>query len=117
MSAPDDALLGYEHEVLTMLLAGDHEVLVTLRRQLNVARVALREFTGVGCFTTLRIAASAPRLGARDDFTLGDVHAELVDVEHGAGFVLFVRNGAIDVLEGFVYGDEQWPETPLLVRS
>ncbi len=35
---------------------------------------------------------------------------DLEGVAHGAGFVLFIRDGALACLEGFTY-DEPWPET------
>jgi hypothetical protein len=34
---------------------------------------------------------------------------EMQGLVHGAGFVLFVRDGRIDTLEGFSY-DEPWPQ-------
>jgi hypothetical protein len=40
---------------------------------------------------------------------LGDVTATIEGLEHGAGFVLFVQDGVLDVLEGFSY-DEPWTD-------
>jgi hypothetical protein len=39
---------------------------------------------------------------------LSDVAAEIDGAQHGAGFVLFIEDGMLDVLEGFTY-DEPWP--------
>jgi hypothetical protein len=36
------------------------------------------------------------------------VNATIDGLAHGAGFVLFVRGGRIETLEGFSY-DEPWP--------
>ena len=41
-------------------------------------------------------------------FCLDDVLADVEGLNHGAGFVLYVRNGVMDLLEGYCY-DEPWP--------
>jgi hypothetical protein len=106
---PDD-LTPLEREVMTTLLAPDHPVMEALRRQLEVCRVAEREFTGVGFFSTLVIAARvAAAPVTRERLALGDVAATIDGLEHGAGFVLFVRDGDLEMLEGFSY-DEPWPD-------
>jgi hypothetical protein len=40
----------------------------------------------------------------------GDVIAEVNGLRNGAGFLLYVTDGVLDVLEGYSYG-EQWPST------
>lgn len=95
-----------EHAVIDKLLAGDHPVLATLRRQAEHARVAKRENTGVGFFCDFEVNSDAPTIPR--DFQIGDVHAEMEGLAHGAGFVLFVRGGRLSMLEGFSY-DESWP--------
>ena len=98
-----------ERQVITTLLAHKHPVMDALRRQFDECRVASREFTGHGFFSTLVVAdgvEAAPVTLRQLD--LGDVTATIDGLEHGAGFVLFVRDGVLDVLEGFAY-DEPWP--------
>lgn len=90
-----------------MLLAGDDELLSILRTQLETATVAKREMTGVGFYTTLEISPMAPRAGNLA-FKFGDVDANIRGLKHGAGFLLFVKLGALQMLEGYTY-DEQWP--------
>jgi hypothetical protein len=106
---PND-LTPLEREVMTTLLAPDHPVMRVLRRQLDVCRVAEREFTGVGFFSTLLVpggVAAAPVTGKT--LALGDATARIDGLEHGAGFVLFVRDGVLETLEGFSFG-ERWPD-------
>jgi hypothetical protein len=107
---PDD-LKPLERDVIATVLRPDHPVMSALRRQLERCQVASRRFTGVGFFTTLDVAPEvepAPvRPGTMD---LGDVTATIEGLEHGVGFVLFVKDGVLDVLEGFSY-DEPWPDT------
>lgn len=96
-----------EQGVLEKLLAGDHPMLATLRRQFGQARLAKREYTGVGFYCDFEVESNAPKVAG--DFHIGDVHAELEGLAHGAGFVLFIRGGRLRMLEGFTY-DEPWPE-------
>jgi hypothetical protein len=96
----------FERAVLEKLLAGNHPVLATLRRQYEHARVMQRETTGVGFYCEFEVDGEAPV--EHRDFQIGDVHAEVEGLAHGAGFVLFVRGGRLSMLEGFSY-DEPWP--------
>lgn len=96
-----------EQAVLDRLLSGDHPALVVLRRQAERARVVAREETGVGFFCDFEVEGSAPAL--QGDFDIGDVYGELEGLAHGAGFVLFIRDGRLSMLEGFTY-DEPWPK-------
>jgi hypothetical protein len=98
-----------ESAVLDTMLDTPGEPYETLRRQLSYATVSRRELTGVGFFTEFDLPAAAPVARNLPDMTIGDVGAEMPDLEHGAGFVLFVRAGAAAMLEGYTY-DEKWPE-------
>lgn len=99
-----------ERAVLEMMTAGTHPLLCKLRTQLGALCVASREETGVGFFLYLDIDRTAyPPIEPRD-FTVSDVKAEIQGLAHGAGFVLFVRDGYMTDLEGFAY-DEPWPTT------
>ncbi len=96
-----------ERAVLDKLLSGDHPALVVLRQQATMVRVAGRKQTGVGFFCDFDVDESAPTLPG--DFQIGDVFGELEGLAHGVGFVLFIRNGRLSMLEGFTF-DEPWPE-------
>ena len=104
-----------ERRALEMLLAGDNAELGVLRAQLNAATVASREFTGVGFFTELSVPAELPRVKRRTRLVLSDVYAEVSGLEHEAGFVLFVDNGAIVCLECFIV-DDHWPDDATMRR-
>ena len=97
-----------EHAVLEWLLAGDHPALECLRAQAAVARVAARKMSGVGFFTDFDVPADVRLLASPRDLELGDVDADLEGLVHGASFVLFVRKGRIDFLEGHSRA-EPWP--------
>jgi hypothetical protein len=104
-----ESLNEFEQQVLDKLLAGEHPVLVTLRAQAERAQVRRREYTGVGFFCDFDVPSDARALPTSGDFHLGDVNASLDGLNHGAGFVLFVRNGRLATLEGYTY-EEPWPQ-------
>src|SRR4051812_30492151 len=94
-----------ETAVLDMLLAGDHPVLACLREQRAAATIVSRSFSGVGFFVDFAVPDSAARCGSKPDYTLSDVEATIDGLAHGAGFVIFVRDGRITMLEGFCYDE------------
>ena len=102
-----EGLNALEQAVLDKLLSGDHPVLAALRAQAEKALLVRREYTGVGFFCDFEVPSDAPIL--KGDFHIGDVSGDLQDLAHGAGFVLFIRDGRLDALEGFTY-DEPWPK-------
>src|SRR5580693_5685487 len=99
-----------EKAVLNELLAGEHSVLVTLREQLKVLSVLERTMTGSGFFTRFFLPLPVPSLPLRfEKLRFGDVKAKMPELEYGAGFLLFLEKGYLDMLEGFSY-EEPWPE-------
>jgi hypothetical protein len=105
-----------EKRALEMLLAGADDRLAILRAQLNSATLDRREMSGVGFFTHLSIPPDVPLLvpGPRR-MVIGDVYAEVTGLQHPAGFLLFVDDGALNFLECFIV-DDRWPETATLRR-
>jgi hypothetical protein len=101
-------LNNFERAVLDKLLAGDHPVLVVLRAQAHKARMTSRELTGAGFYCSFDVPPDAPILETKSDFHFGDVDAKIDGLEYGAGFVIFVRGGRLDTLEGYSY-EEPWP--------
>jgi hypothetical protein len=105
-----DRLTPFEQEVITTILRPEHPVMSALRAQLAVCRVADREFTGHGFYTSLVVPSDvAPARVTRDRLHLGEVGATLDGLDNGAGFVLWIEHGVLDCLEGFAY-DQPWPE-------
>ena len=99
-----------ERAVIACLLAPKHPVTDAFRYQADLCRVAAREFTGVGFYTTLEVPSDAAPAAVRSGrMTLGDVTATIDGLERGAGFVLWTEDGVLQVLEAFTY-DEPWPQ-------
>ncbi len=112
----DADLLQIEARILGLLLAGDDPALAVLRRQFACARVARRERTDVGFFAHFYVPAASPRLAGSCEFLMDDVAADLVGTTLAARFVLAVRDGALDFLEGAVFG-ERWPAPAVIRRA
>jgi hypothetical protein len=98
----------FEQAVLDKLLAGNHVVLIALRAQAATARLTSREYTGAGFYCSFDVSLEVPPLSTPTNFELGDVDASIDGLEHGAGFLLSVRNGRMTTLEGYSY-EEPWP--------
>jgi hypothetical protein len=105
-----NALNDLEAAVLDKLLAGDNPALALLREQRRRLCVKKREYSGVGFFTEFELPPVAPRLPISTPIRFGDVLADIDGMEHGAGFVLFIDNGLLTMLEGYSNANENWPE-------
>lgn len=103
-------LTDFEQDVMGILLAGDDPVLSILREQARTLTVSERKMTGAGFYTDFFIAPTAPRCAEKESFEIGDIMAQIDGVEHGAGFLLFIRDGVLSLLEGYTY-DEPWPNS------
>ncbi len=103
-----DTLTPLEQAVLEKILSGESARYHVLRYQIPASRVRERKMTGVGFFTRFSIPDDIPKLPDEATFQIGGVGANINDLEHGAGFVLFVEDGQIETLEGYTY-DEPWP--------
>jgi hypothetical protein len=103
-----------EKRALEMLLAGEDDRLAVLRSQLKGVSVARRELSGAGFFTHLSVPAHLPRVPSKQ-LVIGDLYSEVAGLQHPAGFLLFVTDGTLDLLECFTV-DDQLPETATLYR-
>ena len=75
-----------------------------LTAQINQCRVTLREYSGCGFFTTLVVPVDCPLIVAEERF-FGGSDVEAPELSHGAGSILFTKNGRLDFLEVFAYVD------------
>ena len=97
-----------EQHVLAKLLEGQHRTLLILRSQLEKLAVRDRQMTGVGFYTTFAVQSGILPVGNNLSFSLSNVYAEVPELRNGLGFTLFVKDGLIDMLEGYTY-EEPWP--------
>jgi hypothetical protein len=98
-----------EKSVLEKLLDGNFPLLNQLKLQVELCIVEKREFTGFGFYTSLSVPNNVPRKAGLD-IKFGDVIASIHGLSSGAGFLLYIKDGVIDMLEGYSY-DEPWPSS------
>lgn len=96
-----------EVEVVCKILEKNLDTQI-FRNQFFHSRLKERKFTGVGFFTEFDIQEDMA-INSKLSSPIGNIGANIKDLKHGAGFVLFLKNGYIHSLEGFTY-DEPWPE-------
>lgn len=97
-----------EKAIMELLLQGNDPVLQILHYQFQKCSFSRRELTGVGFFTFFSVPNNIPRVNQKS-FQFGDVLAGIKGLKNGAGFLLYVRQGLIYMLEGYTY-DEKWPK-------
>ena len=65
------------------------------------AVVSARQNTGAGCFINLRVEKGSQL--SEIDSPVGHIHATVSGLSRGLGFMLWLRDGWLDQLEGFSY--------------
>jgi hypothetical protein len=72
-------------------------------RQLASARVVNFENSGAGFFSDLEVAAETPPI--QDRSPLEGAHGNVLGLEHGMAFIVFLKNGRLSMIEGYCNGD------------
>ena len=98
----------FERDVMMWIAQETPQYEQQILRQYNNCRIKSRRFTGHGFFTDFEVDNTSDSLGDFNE-TLGALGLDLNRLQHGIGFVLFVKNGLITCLEGYAY-DEPFPE-------
>lgn len=106
--AKELGLSALETDVLDTLIKAHSDYSALIQDQLARATVASRRRTGLGFF--LNFSVEPGELFEPRDFELNDVYGDLTGLEHGAGFILFIRGGRLAFLEGHSF-EEAWPAT------
>ena len=78
-----------------------------LARQVLNASVIRRENTGAGFYTHFDVGDGP--YNHLPDLTDRMVEARVEGLQHGIGFILWVKNGRLDVLEGYSYEEVTTP--------
>ena len=105
------AFIQFENDIMQALLRkSDSKYIEQLKHQYANICVKSREFSGHGFFTHFyELDDKSLPLGEDINFELGGIiEAKMDSLKEGMGFVLFIRNGMIDMLEGFKYEDGLW---------
>jgi hypothetical protein len=101
----------FEMKLIEMLLSGDDEVLSKLRKQYEVAKIVSREFSEAGFYTSFLVENRSDLCIMNKSFHIGDVDGNVDGIEGAVGFVLYVKNGYITLLEGYTNAVDTWPKS------
>ncbi|MEZ5989288.1 MAG: hypothetical protein R3F30_09235 [Planctomycetota bacterium] len=99
--------------LLPQLVAGRDPVSEVLRDQLRNATIGGIELSGAGFFVDIDVPPDLPTVAPRN-ITGGSADIELAGVPHGAGCLLFVREGRLSMLECYTYVGEWTEDTEVL---
>ena len=100
-----NSLTPLEHAVLAFIADTSAEEGTALRAQLAAARLRKRENTGSGFFTYFDIDRTAAPVGGGKPRGMRDgPHATVRGASHGMGFILWLKDGYADCLEGYCNG-------------
>lgn len=89
-----------ERDAIRLLLESNDGLL----RQLNCVKEVSRTESGAGIYVMFELDERAERMEGGGSFHLADVFATSPHCDE-IGFILFVKDGLIEYLEGYVYSD------------
>ena len=81
---------------------------ILLNQLENVTMV--EETDDVGYFVSFSFPDSKPTM-LNKKIELPNVVGKNKNGEYVVGFVLFIKNGLIDCLEGYTFGEQKWPDS------
>ena len=108
-SSAQNSFKRFEREVMMFLAKEKPEFEAQIMAQYDKCRIKSREFTGVGFYTNFEITDPADSFGNGIIEPFGSLHVDFPGLKYGSGYVLFVKDGFITMLEGYTYG-EVWPD-------
>ena len=100
----------FEKKLMDMFLDGNEPVLEELRDQYKNSIVESRKFTGAGFFTHFKVDKGISPLAGRKSFQISDIDVTSDSVKGAFGFILFINEGYLSMLEGYTLSTEVWPE-------
>ena len=85
-----------------------------LLEQSKILKVKKRTYTGVGFYTDLEVQDKNLILDENINLELGGIEPKIKGLNGEADFILWIKNGKIQCLEGFCY-DGVWPKKPKII--
>jgi hypothetical protein len=106
MSKTGSGLTALEQAVLEVFSNIDSQG-IALRSQIATARVRNRENTGHGFFTYVDVDHTVAAMGDRKPRDMREeVYATVAGAEYGMGFILWLKDGYVDCLEGYCFSND-----------
>ena len=109
--SPTREYLDLEQQVMRRIIDWQTVVSPDIEREFSVSSFGTRELSGTGFFSHF-VVLTDPPLIAPPSFEISV--DSLLQSGEAAGFTLFVRNGRLECLEGYTYGDTPWPDRPVI---
>lgn len=106
----NNTITSLEETVLKLLASKAAEHRELLCEQINHAQVIDRQVTNVGFITNFSVPKSITRLTTMSKRKIFEIYAEHPHTHAGAEFLLWLENGQLKTLEGYVFIG-QWPTT------
>jgi hypothetical protein len=100
----------FEKKIMEMLLNSPHPMAKLLINQYEHSKIKSRNYSGAGFFTYFKVNDGIKE-APKQSFEIGGVYADIGDVNDAMGFMLFIRNGFIDWLEGYTLTIDYWPDS------
>lgn len=98
------------NQVIKMMLVGDDEVLMLLKKQFESAKIISEEVEEAGFYINYYVDKfEIMSEQFNNTFQIGDVDGEVNGVEGAIGFILYVKNGFLIMLEGYTNVIDKWP--------
>lgn len=101
----------FEKRLMRMILAGNEKTLETLREQYAIARIKSVESSDVGFFIRFLIRNQKNLNINNKSFEIGDVDGNINGIRGALGFILYVKDGFIEALEGYTNVVDKWPKS------
>jgi hypothetical protein len=92
-----------EREVLEITATSYPACAEVLRLQIDTAQVVRFENSGAGFFCYLKVAAEVPLLNEKSP--LDGAYGNVLGIEHGMGFIVFLESGRLSFIEGYCNGN------------
>jgi hypothetical protein len=96
-----------ESAVISSMLEGSKDYGETLRLQLVESQLESREHNGYGFYTKFSVPVDVPTCSLVNEH----FHASSLVGGELCGFILYIRDGRVAVLEGYPLGGDAWPQS------
>lgn len=105
-------LTALENKIIKCIIEhiSEKNLVYQLNEQYKNLKVTKRIYTGVGFYTEFSLENENVEKDKKLSIAIGNVGANLNGLKNGAGFILYIKNGEITMLEGYSY-DEVWPQS------
>jgi hypothetical protein len=95
-----------EREIVSAMVEAQDLFREEISLQLRICELTSREHNGYGFFTNLAIPEGSPEL----PYVNYRLHASAQVGGELCGFMLWIKNGRVDFLEGYPLGGDAWPK-------